>query len=156
MPGIITEIDNQLNILLADDDADDRMFFSDATTGFPQHIQVTTVNDGIQLMQLLSEPETILPAMLFLDLNMPVKNGFQCLSEIRNNDRLKNLFIIIYSTTANPAEIAEAYAGGANLFINKPNSFTGLKHIIEKVLSLDIKEYSSPVKERFILTTSEV
>jgi CheY-like chemotaxis protein len=144
---------NEVNILMADDDPDDRMFFADAIVSLPVRINLTTVKDGARLMQLLLQPETVLPDILFLDLNMPFRNGFECLVEIRNHSRLKNIFIAIYSTTSNPREVEETFSKGANLFVHKPNTFTELKTTLAKVFKLDLKEYSHPEKEKFVLDT---
>ena len=85
----------QLNILLADDDADDCLFFTEALTGSPLSTHLTTVPDGEHLMQLLSNEKYELPDVLFLDLNMPRKNGFECLSEIKQNSKLNMLSVVI-------------------------------------------------------------
>ena len=142
-----------LNILLADDDPDDRMFFSDAVSALSTRVNLSTVNDGAQLMSLLLNQASILPHILFLDLNMPFKNGFECLQEIRGNSKLKDLFVVIYSTTSSSKEISETFKMGANLFVNKPNSFTELKSILAKILALNLQEYSHPEKEKFVLDT---
>jgi len=140
------------NILLADDDSDDRMFFDDAVTSLGLNIRLTAAKDGAKLMDLLLANTDELPEMLFLDLNMPFKNGFQCLTEIRNNFLLKDIFVVIYSTTANPREIEEAFNLRANLFIQKPNTFTALKLMLAKVFELNLNQYLHPEKAKFVLT----
>jgi CheY-like chemotaxis protein len=144
---------NELNILMADDDADDRMFFSDAVSSLPLKINLTMVKDGAKLMDRLSDTDVVLPDILFLDLNMPFKNGFQCLTEIRGDRRLKEVFVIIYSTTSNPKEVDETFNQGANLFVHKPNTFSELKRILAKVFELDLKQYARPEKQKFVLDT---
>ncbi len=76
-----------LNLLLADDDTDDCFFFKEALEELPVSAKFTFVNDGVQLMQLLIVNDTSLADALFLDLNMPRKNGFECLSEIKIIDK---------------------------------------------------------------------
>ena len=72
-----------------------------------------TINDGVQLLKYLSSNFHNLPDALFLDLNIPIKNGFECLSEIKAIDKLKDLPVIIFSTSVN-IEIAELlYEKGA-------------------------------------------
>jgi CheY-like chemotaxis protein len=138
--------------LLADDDPDDRMLFEDAVAGIPVEVTVSTVKDGEELMLVLNT-SIILPDVLFLDLNMPRKNGFECLQEIRANRNMNDIFISIYSTTANEKEINETFKNGANMFINKPNTFTELKAMLNKVFTLDRKEYMpSPDRSKFVLT----
>jgi CheY-like chemotaxis protein len=81
-----------LNILLADDDIDDCIFFKEAVEELLIPTVFTIVHEGEQLMQLLTKEATDLPDVLFLDLNMPRKNGFECLSEIKDNKKLNQLF----------------------------------------------------------------
>ena len=139
-------------MLLADDDEDDRMLFRDAVAEINPLVSVQTVNDGEELMNYLATFAVFLPELLFLDLNMPLKNGFQCLEEIRQNELLQDLLIIIYSTTANPKEVEEVYNKGANLFIKKPSSFTELRRILAEVFSLDLKQYVDTIqKEKFVV-----
>jgi CheY-like chemotaxis protein len=137
------------NIYLADDDADDRMFFEDALKQLPIPTQLTLSNDGLELMCNL---ETVIPDVIFLDLNMPRKNGFQCLEEIRSTPNLKDIPIVIFSTTANEDAVNKTYQLGANYYICKPHSFELLVKAIETVLTLEILLKSQPPKENFILT----
>lgn len=130
--------DHFLYVLLADDDADDRMLFEDAVHELKLSVDLRTVKDGADLMNYLLGSGIIWPQLLFLDLNMPFKNGFQCLEEIRGLKAFDDMCIIIYSTTARPSDIEVAYAKGANLFIQKPNSFTVLKEILHKIFMADI------------------
>ena len=87
-----------LNILLAEDDTDDRFFFDKALSELPIATQLTTVHDGEQLMKYLSENLEQLPDVLFLDINMPRKNGYECMSEIKENKLLKDIFVVMFST----------------------------------------------------------
>jgi CheY-like chemotaxis protein len=86
-----------LNILLADDDTDDCLFFEKALNEIPIATHLTIFKDGEELMNYLSENSENLPDLLFLDLNMPRKDGFECLDEIKANIKLKDLPVIIFS-----------------------------------------------------------
>ena len=141
--------DELLYVLLADDDADDRMLFEDAVTELDIKVDFRTVKDGAELMNYLHGSGIILPQLLFLDLNMPFKNGFQCLEEIRSLKAFDDMCIIIYSTTARPSDIDLGYAKGANLFLQKPNSFTELKETLQKIFTSDIYNVCSD-KELFV------
>ena len=123
-----------MHVLLADDDQDDRLFFSDAFSDLALKIKLKMVNDGEELMKYLKTPNIILPSVVFLDLNMPRKNGIDCLKEIRNNDTLKNLSVAIYSTSTNEKDIEETLANGANVYIAKPSNFTKLQELLERIL----------------------
>ena len=123
-----------LNVLLADDDADDRMFFEEALSELPILTDVTTVSDGWQLMDWLTKVPNALPDILFLDLNMPRKSGSQCLLEIRRNDVLNRLPVVIYSTSLNEEVAHRLYEQGASFYIRKPGDFSLLKKVILEAL----------------------
>lgn len=141
------------NILLADDDQDDRMFFQDALQDINIDATLVTAENGEELMQmLLGHPPKNKPDIIFLDLNMPCKNGYECLTEIKKNDQLKNLPVIIFSTSLQQQSVNTVYDQGANLYIVKPNSFSKLKQVIESVLSLNWSDgIVQPTREKFIL-----
>src|SRR5436190_20290480 len=93
-------MDNEkIGILLADDDKDDCFLFREALSELPVPTNLVTVHDGEQLMSYLTEHAKDLPDVLFLDLNMPRKNGFECLTEIKHTDTLKDLPVIMFSTS---------------------------------------------------------
>ena len=141
----------ELRVLLADDDEDDRRFFEEAVSESVSNVRVSTVPDGEQLLEaLLNMPE--LPHLVFLDLNMPLKNGWECLREIRMHPKLKHLPVVIYSTSSNREHIEETYHGGASLYVRKPDSFSDLKTMARKVFSLDWKEHLQPSREKYLLT----
>lgn len=142
-----------LQILLADDDEDDRLFFKEALEDIKIKTVVTTVNDGIELMEYLINPDNVLPDVVFLDLNMPRKNGIQCLEEIRNDDALKDLTIAIYSTSGAERDIEETFIKGANVYIKKPNDFVTLKKVVEEAMSINWQYHTSGLnKDTFILS----
>jgi CheY-like chemotaxis protein len=131
---------NPLNILLADDDIDDCNFFKKAVSELKISSQINVVHNGEQLMKQLIVRSEQLPDVLFLDLNMPRKNGLECLSEIKKNERLKQIFVILYST-AYPRDpyyqrnmINMLYQYGAHHYIRKPYDFSQLKLAIQEAL----------------------
>ena len=141
-----------LHILLADDDEDDRNFFKDALQEIKVKTNVTMVNDGLELMNYLNNPDNLIPNVVFLDLNMPVMSGLDCLIEIRRNKRLRSLAIAIYSTSSSDENIEEAFVKGANIYIKKPNDFSLLKIILEQVVNMNWQYHTSGLKkETFLL-----
>jgi CheY-like chemotaxis protein len=131
----------KIQILLADDDKDDCFLFREALSELPLETNLETVHDGEQLMTYLNEHVEELPHVLFLDLNMPRKNGFECLSEIKFNDKLKHLPVIMFSTSY-PRDMHYEqdimkllYKIGAQDYIRKPENFNLLKQVIESSLS---------------------
>lgn len=142
-----------MHVLLADDDQDDRLFFSDAFSDLALKIKLKMVNDGEELMKYLKTPDITLPSVVFLDLNMPRKNGIDCLKEIRNNDTLKNLSVAIYSTSSNPEDVHNAFVLGANIYIKKPNNFDTLKKVLHKVVTINWQYHICDLnRETFLLT----
>ncbi|MBC7864350.1 MAG: response regulator [Bacteroidia bacterium] len=147
-------------ILLADDDSDDCSFFEEALAKFPIPTQLTFVHDGEQLMKLLTKENTQLPDVLFLDLNMPRKNGFECLSEIRLNRKLDHLIVIMYSTSLEPEVVNQLYKNGAQYFIRKPSEFSEFKRIIQQAITRLTQNltnekqgsFPQPDRENFVLT----
>jgi CheY-like chemotaxis protein len=141
-----------LHIILADDDEDDRTFFKEALQELKVRTNVTLVNDGLQLMNYLNHHENNLPNVVFLDLNMPLKSGMECLIEIRKDNRLKDLAVAIYSTSSSEEYIEEAFVKGANIYIRKPDDFSALKAILEQVINLNWQYHTSGLKrENFLL-----
>jgi CheY-like chemotaxis protein len=124
------------NILLAEDDEEDVILFNTVLSELNQSIIVTVAADGILLMALLKQA-TSLPEIIFLDLNMPHKNGFECLSEIKGNKKWNSIKIVILSTSSQAQQIENAYKGGADLYLAKPVSYTQFKNMMEKCLSLN-------------------
>ncbi|PKO99836.1 MAG: response regulator [Bacteroidetes bacterium HGW-Bacteroidetes-8] len=140
------------NILLADDDEGDTLLFKLAFSELKIKTIVNTVSDGVKLMEWLINEENTLPYLLFLDLNMPLKNGLECLKEIKSNNKLKEIFIAIYSTSDNEKDMDETFYNGANVYITKPNDFNLLKQTLEKVV-MTAYTYQEPgmIRDNFLL-----
>jgi CheY-like chemotaxis protein len=147
----------QLNILHAEDDIDDCVFFKEALEELNLPTSHTVVHDGEQLMQYLENRTNELPHILFLDLNMPRKNGAECLSEIKFNERLKRLTIIIFSTAFDPEVVDRLYKSGAQYYIRKPSDFTQFKKLIQQafVSLIGQENISQPSKEKFVLSSEK-
>lgn len=144
---------DEILVLLADDDKDDCMFFKEALEELPITTHLTIVNDGEQLMKLLIKGTDHLPHVLFLDLNMPRKNGFECLTEIKLNKKLSQLFVIIFSTSSEQEIVNLLYEKGAQYYIRKPSEFTQIKRVIHQALTnISARNFEQPGKENFVLT----
>lgn len=140
-----------LNIALADDDEDDRLLFKEAIEELAMDTKLSMFNHGQELMDHLNLPNIVLPHLVFLDLNMPIKNGIQCLQEIRKNRMLDHVAIAIYSTSSSDKDIENTFVSGANVYINKPNNFQKLREVIEKVLQINWQYHTSNLnKDNFL------
>ncbi len=144
-----------LNLLLADDDCDDCFFFGLTLEKIKISTHLETVGNGRDLMIYLHQLKT-LPDVLFLDFNMPMKNGAECLAEINSDSTLRDLPVIMYSTSIY-ADVAEKlYQMGAYYYIRKSN-LTELQTILIKVLSqMSEKKFVRPLIENFILSNERV
>ncbi|MCE7054663.1 response regulator [Algoriphagus sp. AGSA1] len=142
----------QINILLADDDDDDRLFFIEAIEQLDLAISLDWVVNGVELLTYLKRPDTLLPELIFLDLNMPIKGGIECLVEIRRTEILKNLSVAIYSTSNAQKDIDDCLIHGANIYIKKPSDFEILKSIIYKAITRNHQYHSTGLsKDNFLM-----
>jgi CheY-like chemotaxis protein len=140
-----------IQILLADDDRDNCFFFKEALSSLPIPVKLTTVDDSERLMNYLSENSLKLPDVLFLDLNMPRKNGSECLKEIKLTKEFSGLPVIIYSTSLHEVVANELFKTGAHYYIKKTN-LTELKKALHFILNI-MKEnkFNKPLRNKFIL-----
>lgn len=143
-----------LNVLLADDDLDDCNLFKHALEELPLSAQLTTVHDGEQLMNYLSENSQHLPQVLFLDINMPRKNGLECLAEIKRNPTLKDIPVVMFSTSNSWDTITMLFKSGSNVYIHKPSDFAQLKQVIYHALPIATEEVFSISPLKYILNAS--
>jgi CheY-like chemotaxis protein len=139
------------HVVLADDDADDRLLFMEALNDLSVEAQVSIARNGEHLMTMLRD-FVALPDLLFLDLNMPYKTGLECLTEIRSDSRLHQMPVVVLSTSTQSITIEQVYDQGANLYIMKPNSFDALHKLLGRVFSIDWKNSAQqPRREEFVL-----
>src|SRR5688572_12130297 len=107
------------HILLVDDDEDDQAFFLDTLREIDMNIKTEVTSNGIEAISFLKNSKDT-PTLIFLDLNMPLMNGFQCLVELKNNSKLKNIPVIIFTTSHNSNDIIKSEEMGAAYFFTKP------------------------------------
>lgn len=121
-------------ILLVDDDEDDRLFFQEVLEDLDHPVQLRTAEhgmDALEQLELNNKPDAI-----FLDLNMPVLDGHECLKRIRSNPLYDDIKIIIYSTSYNPETAKVLERDGANHYIRKPSNYLSLIDVIKNALSV--------------------
>ena len=124
-----------MNIFLAEDDEDDALFFKEVLSELLSNADLTIFTNGEKLMNQLYMNE-LLPDIIFLDLNMPRKNGFECLKEIKSNSSLKAIKTIILSTTSDEVQIKKCNSLGADMFLTKVNSYNKFKLILMNCFSI--------------------
>jgi CheY-like chemotaxis protein len=128
---------SQRNIYLADDDDDDRSMFVEALQEVDSTVILTQAEDGKQLLEILHSDPDPLPEVIFLDINMPKVDGFECLEQIKQDTNLNKLPIVMLSTSSDPGTIDKALELGASVYAVKPSSFEGLKTLIKNALQMD-------------------
>lgn len=142
------------SIFLADDDDDDCIIFEDALNELNSEAFLTIANDGVELLNTLNETVPPPPYVIFLDLNMPRKNGFESLKEIRQINKLKEIPVVILSTSSSIEIIDKTFDLGANYYICKPTSYPLLTKMIKKVLSLPLEQLNEqPPRHEFVLAS---
>lgn len=142
----------KLRIALVDDDEDDRLFFADALQALQMDTELLEFENGKDCIQYLEGCTGSLPNLIFLDLNMPVMNGFECLELIRKETGLSEIMIAIYSTSSSEHDIEETFSKGANIYIKKPSSFKDLKNSLQQVIKMNWAYHMNDFKrENFML-----
>lgn len=103
-------------------------------------------------MEYLNEPTVVIPHLLFLDLNMPKKSGLECLAEIKKMEKLKNLTVVIYSTSSHDRDVEDTFLGGANVYLKKPANLTNLKKALLHILTVSWQyQISALNRDNFLL-----
>jgi DNA-binding NtrC family response regulator len=136
--NILVMKDN-LKFLIVDDDADDRMLFIDAVTQIDPDIECKIAGNGQEALDGLKNTVCPLPDFIFLDLRMPRLNGQKCLSEIKSDERLKHIPVIIYTTSKDVDESKELREMGAFHFISKPRNNEEIYYLISFVLAEQLR-----------------
>lgn len=121
-------------ILLADDDDDDYLLFSEAISQILSDYEMHRVKDGLECIYVLKHFK--IPNYIFLDLNMPLKNGIECLKAIRLNPELAEVPVIIFSSTHHLKDIDLSYKFGATYYLVKPQSFPATVKILKRLFLL--------------------
>lgn len=147
--NVLTEVKT---ILLADDDSDDRFFFEKAVKDIAPILKLEMVIDGEKLMQYLLANTGHLPDVVFIDLNMPRKNGMECLQEIKSNEKLKHLPLVMWSTSLRDETAHELYDLGAHYCMHKCD-YLKLTKNIALLLDMLASNPEQPPKSKFILGT---
>jgi CheY-like chemotaxis protein len=128
------------NIYLIDDDMDDVELFREALEEVNPSILLQYANDGYEAVRNLTERKDALPDLIFLDISMPIFNGLQCLASFKKDEQLKDLPVIMYTTSSQEREIRTARELGASAFVTKPNDFKVLKRLLALVLETPVDQ----------------
>jgi CheY-like chemotaxis protein len=121
-------------ILLIDDDEDEQFFFTEALKEVNTPVKfffASSAKEGMQLLKFL------LPDAVFIDINMPLLNGLECLSMIKEDDSINKIPVIIYSTGVNEIVFKEAVKKGAATCVKKQDTIVDLTSVLNKIFTKD-------------------
>lgn len=141
-------------VLLAEDDMDDVLIFNLALNKLPFAVELRHAEDGDKLFILLKE---LIPDIIFLDINLPCKNGIACIVEIRKNRQYNEVPVIMYTSHKNMKYISDSYSNGANFYLVKANTVYELAERLRQIFSVDWKQYMYyPPMSEFVIGDSRV
>jgi len=138
-------MDYKKMIMIVDDDIDDRDFFSEAVAELAIPTDCLTSFNGENALILLRNGGDRLPDCIFLDLNMPKMDGRIFLVELKKDEKLKNIPVVMYSTSSHQKDIDETRALGAIFFVTKPTEFKKLLQTISFVMNSDWKFHDNEI-----------
>jgi len=121
-------------ILLVDDDPNAVELFITALHGFDPDIKCYIADNGVDALKLLQSKSLTLPDLIFLDLKMPIMNGFECLEEMKEDDRLKDIPVIICTTSGDEHDKAKSVILGAHYFLHKDRIFQKFRDNLKSIL----------------------
>jgi CheY-like chemotaxis protein len=139
-----------MKILLVEDDLDDREIFIEVIGKLNLPVQLAHARDSVELFKCLEEDPEI--HLIFQDINMPLKNGKQCLKELKSNEKYRHIPVIMYTISESPYDIDEVYEHGAHYYFVKPYAYRNLEETMKKVFTVDWKQAQPiPAKENFVI-----
>ncbi|MEP7168845.1 MAG: response regulator [Bacteroidota bacterium] len=123
-------------ILLVDDDSDDQEFFMEALKELEPTLECSIANNGLEALEYLSTNPPP-PSLIFLDLNMPNMNGFECLAELSKVKQYKDIPVIILTTSNDPENKERSLKMGARVFLTKVPGMAAIKFQLHEMLEKD-------------------
>lgn len=136
-----------ITFLLADDDADDKTLFCEALAEIDPGIICHTAADGKEALAILSKDEARKPDIIFLDINMPIMDGWQCLGKLKSDANHRSIPVFMYSTSSYQRDIELALESGAFCFFTKPSDYRELRKILRLIATHPVGSLSDVMKE---------
>jgi CheY-like chemotaxis protein len=139
-----------MKILLVEDDLDDQQTFAEVIQKLELPAHLAFARDAIELFGHLDKDPHV--DLIFQDINMPLKNGKQCLKELKSDKRYCHIPVIIYTVSASELDIDEVYENGAHYYVIKPYAYINFMEAMKKVFSIDWTTHQPvPAKKDFII-----
>lgn len=133
---------NKIKVLIVEDDRDEQEFMADAFVRNCNGCQVEFANNGLEMDDVLARDEKgqlpVLPAIILLDLNMPKKDGYEVLKEIKETPELKDITVVVVTSSGHPEEEQRCRNLGANNFYNKPISLGEYDIMVREIIREDM------------------
>jgi CheY-like chemotaxis protein len=124
-----------MKVLLVDDDQDDRQSFAEAVSYLNLPVQVQYASDSKEMFEFLEQNEDV--HLILLDINMPFRDGKQCLRDLKSNERFKHIPVIIYTVSSNTKDINETFEQGAHYYVIKPYAKANFHQSLKYLFNLD-------------------
>ena len=139
-----------MNIILVEDDLDDRVAFAELVEKINLPISLHYASDSRELFAHLDKFPDV--NLIFHDINMPLKNGKQCLKELKLNERHRHIPVLMYTASASQIDIDEVYEYGAHYYIVKPYAYVNMMETMKKIFSIDwTATQPIPSREDFVI-----
>jgi CheY-like chemotaxis protein len=123
-----------MKVLVCDDDADDREMLEAVLRDAMDNVEFIEAADGVECLRLLKDG--LKPHLAFIDLNMPLKNGIECLRDIQNQKLAADTPFVVYSTSQSLNDINAAYNYGARYYVVKPFSLSTLQQMLQQLFTM--------------------
>ncbi len=141
-----------INILLVDDNESENLIFGEALRELPSKTTLNFLTEPNELMNYFENPNKKKPDIIFLDISMPKKTGIECLQEIKAIKKLKQIPVVMFSTSLNQVDVENSFAFGAHLYVEKPKGYNNLIKLLNHLVSVDWKYLKVVMKkENFVL-----
>lgn len=146
-------MNKSFTVFIADDDDDDVELLTEALQQTFEEVNIERVSDGYYFLKKLKD-DSFEADLVFLDLNMPLRRGLECLNAIKSHPEFSHIPVIVYSTSQNIKDIDACYKAGAHYYLLKPESFQSLQDMVkilyEHFTSLN-KNFKPTTKDKFVL-----
>lgn len=138
-----------LDVLLVEDNPGDVMLYKEALSEVEARCRIHVVGDGETALAFLLREDphagALTPDLVFLDLNLPKRNGFEVLEVLKQNPRLKHIPVLVISTSTAHQDILKSYEGHANCYIQKPCDYDGFIRTVDRIKQFWMTEVQLPL-----------
>jgi CheY-like chemotaxis protein len=137
-------------VLLVEDDPDDQFLFKDVMFKLDPEIQLHMVSGADKAIEFI---ESTLPTIIFLDINMPLQSGKECLKRIRNKPEWNQIKVVMFTTSSSNHDIDDCFENGADRYVIKPLSVVDQSKILKKLIFLHLSDLiNPPTRKDFVFT----